>query len=332
MYKSHDTVFDNEAYTLMYYAPIGDIVDKTPTFIQPPFAGRGGDICQNLIDKCRIGRHVYVFDLKSANPFMQAFHIVDFVKAIDNCQAIVRGTHNVPTLDIVACCQGGWITALHNALNPSLYRKFAIFASPINTRTGEDNIIEDYCKVVQMGLQKLLVDISGGIQPGLCQWFAFSLVDPYATYVQRWFKLWNTAVGGDEQKLQRAISNNIWHDTPYNLGRWFLEAMSEHFVGNKLFEGTWEVAGERVDLGNITCPIFVYSGADDNITHPEQARAILDKISSTEQHYTDFEKAGHTRVFTGPKELDHFAAEFYVESDFKGIRDHLNSLIEVARP
>jgi poly(3-hydroxyalkanoate) synthetase len=133
---------------------------------------------------------------------------------------------------------------------------------------------------------------------------AFSMVDPYETYMGRWFKVWRSFIRGDQEKIDKSLSNNNWHDTVYNLGYWFLEAMDNHFIGNKLYDGTWIVNGETVDLANITCEMYVFAGGRDVITSTLQAKGILDKVGSGVKVFTEFEDAGHTLVFAGDKQID----------------------------
>jgi poly(3-hydroxyalkanoate) synthetase len=83
-------------------------------------------------------------------------------------------------------------------------------------------------------------------------------------------------------------------------------------MNNELYEGTWDLGdGIIPSLGDITCPVSVYAGADDEITHPEQARGILDKISSDEKRFTIFEKSGHTAVFVRGGNIKQFICDFY---------------------
>ena len=314
MYKPHETVLKTEHYSLQHYLPIGELTDLTPTYVQPPYAGRGHEVTDNLVRTCQeVGRHVYRFILHSAIPwFGKPFSIEDFVGAIDFCQAYIRDKHNVDQVDVVATCQGGCVTTIHNAQNPHLYRRHSLSATPINLKTGLGGVIEDYCETASMAYHRWLFAISGNVQPGIMQWIPFAMMNPYEAFVNRWHKLGNTILGGDQEKIQQKIDQNIWHDNIKNLGEWYLFTMEHHFIGNHLYDGTMVVGGKPVKLEHITCPVHVSVGGGDDITLPEQARAILDKVSSEEKHYKCFDKNhGHTAPFTWEEPLRHFAAEFY---------------------
>ena len=304
-YKKHKIIKESATSSLLYFKP-KIIKNKIPIYIQPPFAGRKGDIVQNLIDKCvDNGRHTYVFDLKNATPKTSQISISDLINIIHGYVSIIG------QVDICGTCQGGWLSAIYVAMYPEKVRKYAIFAAPINTKTGEDNIIEKYCETADMKLHESLVALNGGVQAGSSQYMSFIASNPKAALWDRFVKSMETIMTGDMNLINKRIDQNNWYDQPQNIaGTWFLEAMSDIFIGNKLFKKAMKINNRIVDLANIKCPIFVYSGANDEITHSEQMRSILDVVSSDEKHYIDFKDTGHTLVFAGKKQLEYFAKEF----------------------
>ena len=311
-------LLNNEHWGLEYHLPIGPVADPVPTFIQPPFAGRDHTVTDNLVRKCQeAGRHVYRFILHSAMPWSGTpFTIEDFVGAIDTCQEHIRLLHDVRWLDVVATCQGGWISAIHNAQNPHLYRKHSFSATPINLRTGLGGKIEEYCKDADMDMHRWMVTIFGGVQLGIFQWLPFAMMNPYQAFVNRWHKQANAVMFGSAEEAKKRVSNNLWHDNTMNLrGEWFLWAMENHFIGNHIYDGTATVGDKPVDLGNITCPILVTVGGSDEITLPEQARAIIDKVGSEVKHYKIFDGMGHTGPFVFDGSLQYFDDMFYGEME-----------------
>jgi poly(3-hydroxybutyrate) depolymerase len=53
-------------------------------------------------------------------------------------------------------------------------------------------------------------------------------------------------------------------------GRWYLQAIVQLFKENRLAKGTLVGLGRRLNLKNITCPVFLLAGESDDITTPEQ--------------------------------------------------------------
>ena len=275
-------------------------------FVVPPHAGRHGNIAQRMIDSLAAeGLRVYWYELLPATPKTGKLSVLGLVQKLRKCIEMI----GEETVDIAGICQGGWLSAIYTSLYPESVSRLALLASPINTKTGEDNSIEEYCKTASMSYHKLVVSLSGGIQPGFMQWLAFALANPTPVFYTRHYDRFRYIMNDDKKALAKLDRDDKWYDHYIDLhGTWFLEAMEHHFIGNKLYEGTWDLGGVVPNLENITCPVAVYAGGDDEITHPEQARGILDKVPG---EFTIFEGAGHTAVFVRESCIQQFIKDFY---------------------
>lgn len=293
-FHNNDVIYEDNIIKLHHFH--GER-NKSSAFIVPPHAGRHGNIVQNLADALRKdGRDTYAYELKDANYTNCHTSIGDLVNELDICMGVID-----KDVDMLGVCQGGWLSSIYTAQHSSRVNRLALFAAPINTQTGEKNSIEEYCKTINMPYHQMIVNMNLGIQPGYMQWLAFAISNPLPVFMQRYFDLYNSFIDNDIKAVNKWIKNNSWYDSPINLaGTWFLDALENHFAKNKLFRGEWVINGRIVDLSKINCDIFVYSGEDDDITHPEQAMAILDVVSSKNKSYTCFEGAGHTAVFVRP--------------------------------
>jgi len=309
-YQGNTKVFDDKYFTFNRFSD----GEGVPCFIVPPFAGRDGTVTQNLIDKCvSAGRPTYCYELKSATQETKDLSIAGLVNILGECCDMIYGDTGEQMVDLIGCCQGGWISAILTALQPERVNRLAVFAAPINTHSGSKNRIEEYCKTISLPAHRLLVSLNGGIQPGMAQWLAFAAMAPEQIFFGRYLDLLSHVVNGREKDIEKWEKQNGWYDSPNDLaGVWFLDALENHFCGNKLYAGTWQVGESVVDLGKITCPVFCYAGEDDDITSIDQAQGIIDKVSSVEKHFTVFPRAGHTKVFVGEVELDIFAGQFLI--------------------
>jgi len=276
-----------------------------PILVIPPHAGRHGCITQRLIDGiASCSRAVYTMELLPATSKTCKLDVLGLVGKMKIC---VDTIGNSP-LDIVGVCQGGWLSAIFISLYPETAKSFSMFASPINTKTGEDNSIEDYCSKGSLDYHKGVVALNGGIQLGSLQWLAFAISNPMPTFFTRYYNLYVHFLRCDSNSIDKWIAENNWYDSPIDLhGGWFIEALDNHFFNNRLYDGTWVLSDGRVPkLENITCPLHIYTGEDDQITHPTQALDIINKVSSKVITTKNFEKAGHTAVFTRGSCIDYF--------------------------
>jgi poly(3-hydroxyalkanoate) synthetase len=90
-----------------------------------------------------------------------------------------------------------------------------------------------------------------------------------------------------------------WYFYPMDISGAFFQWCIPHlFVNNELYEGKLEVGGRRVDLRNITAPVFLLAGEHDDITPVRQQMHMANVVGSerVEKHTTP---GGHLGVFIG---------------------------------
>lgn len=314
-FKNSTVVFKNPFLALHKFSPGRDGV---PVFIFPPHAGRHGCVVQNLIDsivKAQPDVAVYAFELFSATRETKNLTIEAWLEMLMECQKIIAIEKGSPLskIDLIGICQGGWLAAIYASFFPNFTNRLALFAAPINLRSGAENCIERFVQTAKFSDIKNSVEFFGGIQPGFVQWSAFAFANPVPVFFSRYMAEFVAILAEDYAKLDKLLKQSAWYDTPQNLaGTWFLDVLKNHFFENHLWDGVWPVwKGQCAKLENITCPLFVYAGADDEITHPEQAKAILTKASSKTRTFRCFPKSGHTAVFTRKKNINIFLEDFY---------------------
>lgn len=305
-FKRSEVIYADDCIKFHKFSETG----QRPIVILPPYAGRDGSVCQNKIDALVAnGRTVCCIELLPATIATGGFSVADWVNKIDMCVDLT----GVDKIDLAGDCQGGTLAAVYTSLHQDRVNKLAITCAPINTRTGQDNPIEKYCKTASMAYHKNLVAIHGGIQSGMMQWIPFAMSNPIPVFWDRHVNQIFNILKCDWEKVEKQRKNDLWHDSPMPIhGTWFLEWLENHFIKNKFYEGTWQLSdGSIPKLPNITCPVFLYQGGADPVTHPQQLLAIGNKISSTEIHAKVFEGEGHTGPFTRKYCLDYFIAEFF---------------------
>lgn len=310
-FVNNEEILRNDVYVL--HRIVSDVESEgLPVFVIPPHAGRHGSIAQRMADTCAAtGRPTYTVELLPAKQRTKTTGVQNLVGMIYDCQTIINEAHGTDKIDLVCLCQGAWLGAIYTAKHQDRVNRYANFAGPINTKTGQDNIIEKYCSTINMAYHRALIAMNGGIQPGMMQWLSFAMVNPVQVYWERWANLGYAMLRNDEKEIAKHNRNNAWYDYTIDLaGNWFLDCLKNHFRDNRLFNGTWVVGDGAVNLANITCEVFLYAGEDDEITHPQQVSDMANKVSG-KCHFTLFSKAGHTKVFVGTAELQQFVKDFF---------------------
>ncbi|MEJ2626715.1 MAG: esterase, partial [Pseudolabrys sp.] len=93
-------------------------------------------------------------------------------------------------------------------------------------------------------------------------------------------------------------------------GRWYLQAVQQLFKENRLAKGTFVGLGKRLSLKDITCPVYLLAGADDDITTKEQVFDAERYLGTSAAPVTKtLVPGGHIGLFMGARTLhDHWPA------------------------
>lgn len=303
-FKNNTVIFENDVFKLNQFGN----KNNTPLFVVPPHAGRHGNVTQKLIDKCvENERCVYAFELMPADYTTRNTSIHDLVMSLKKCIDLIGDK----PVDVVGVCQGGWLCVILTALNPDRISKLALMAAPIDVKADPNNQITKFCERVPYEWFEYVVKIHSGIQPGVMQWLSFAMSSPVEVFFGRHMKKFFAILNNDQKLLDKLNMVDEWYDSPQDLaGVWFLEAIHELFIYNKLIKSEMVVNNKIVELSKISCPLYLYAGGDDEITSYEQLYSIKDYVLSERIYSVLLPDCGHTRVFTGKSELETFRTSF----------------------
>ncbi len=279
--------------------------EKTPILILAPNAGHHQNICEPLVKRCiavDAARPVYVIEWIPPTP--QCSHrfdsIGDIVQDVAGC---VRRLGN--RVHLFGLCQGGWVAALYAALYPGTVASYVNAAGPIDFTAG-DAKIHSACKKLPMSYYENMVAMSGGVQRGESQLFSFKSLNAYDRYVGDYADLWLAICEGDEGKVKKWRRFKEWYDQPVNLpGTWYIEAVDKLFKKNLLIKGELDILGRKVELKQISCPVFLIAGDRDDITPPDQVFNMARYVSGPARKKL-IEDAGHIAVFVKESSLRHW--------------------------
>jgi len=96
---------------------------------------------------------------------------------------------------------------------------------------------------------------------------------------------------------RRFLADEGWVAWPGPAFREFVEQM---IMGNRLFSGGFVIEGRTVTMADITCPVLVFVGANDDIARPGAVRSVADAAPRAELWETCV-KAGHMGLVVGSK-------------------------------
>jgi poly(3-hydroxybutyrate) depolymerase len=282
--------------------------DPVATLLLPPQAGHDSCIvdfseCQSQIRTAkRAGlTRVYSMDWLGATPATKDASIEDYIAVLADAVERLGGLVN-----LVGDCQGGWLAVIYAALYPHTVNTLTIAGAPVDFHIGEP-LIGDWMKVLSpapdLAFYRTLVRSNGGVFPGELLLAGFIAMD-FDTEIGRQLELLVHVSDADQVARYRAFETWFKHTQPIP-GAFYLWIVEHLFQNNELIAGTLLVGDRLVDLGKITCPLYLLAGASDHITPSPQVFALADYAGTGKADvHRQLAPGGHLGLFMGHESLD----------------------------
>jgi poly(3-hydroxyalkanoate) synthetase len=171
-------------------------------------------------------------------------------------------------VNLVGLCQGGWASAMIAARFPDKVNALVLAGAPIDTDAG-NGPIKRMAHQLPTSFYEDLVALGGGRMKGKFMLQGWKNMHPEQHYIHDDIDLYEHI--GDPAYLAKVETFKSWYENPIDLpGRWYLQVITWLFKENRLAKGDFVGLGRKLDLRNITCPVYLLAGAADDITTPEQ--------------------------------------------------------------
>lgn len=280
------------------------------TLVDAPYAGHTAVIAdyhpgQSLVATLLASGspHVALTDWKSATADMKDLEIdnylADIVVAIDDLGGRVN---------LVGLCQGGWTAAMIAARFPAKVNSLVLAGAPIDTDAG-DGPIKRLARETPLSFYEELVALGGGLMLGRMMLRGWKNMHPEQHYFLEHVDLYEHI--DDPTYLQKEEAFYRWYENPIDLpGRWYLQVIDQIFQRNLLAKGEFHALGRRISLRDITCPVYLLAGANDDITAPEQVLHAAALIGTpSDLIVAETVPGGHVGLFMGASNLkEHWPA------------------------
>jgi poly(3-hydroxybutyrate) depolymerase len=310
-WASHSTVVaENPVARLRDFSPEGAGA-LLPTLILPPQAGHHSCIVDFSPRQSQVGvaiaaglDRLYVLEWLEATRDTADASIDDYVAAVADAIHRIGGP-----VHLIGDCQGGWLASIYAALEPDSVATLTVGGAPIDFRAGEGPLL-DYVSLMSclhVSPYQAMVDASGGVLPGEAMLAGFIALAPEEEVKKHLDLLLEMH---DPEFVRRYAEFEDWFKYTQDIaGAFYLWIVEHLFTENELVGGTLRVAGRRVDLGAITCPVTILAGSRDHITPAGQAFALARHVSTaSEAIRCDLVDSGHLGLFMGRSALrEHWA-------------------------
>ncbi len=281
-----------------------------PTLVDAPHAGHTAMIAdyhkgQSLVETLLNNGidHVALTDWKAATADMKDLEIdnylADVVVAIDDLGGRVN---------LVGLCQGGWMAAMIAARFPDKVNALVLAGAPIDANAG-DGVIKRMAHKTPLSFYEDLVALGGGLMQGKFMLQGWKNMHPAQHYFQDQVDLYEHI--DDPVYIAKEETFASWYENPIDLpGRWYLQVIQQIFKENRLAKGEFIGLGRKLDLRNITCPVYLLAGAADDITPPVQMLNAAKYIGTPKDRIVqETVPGGHIGLFMGSGSLkDHWPA------------------------
>jgi poly(3-hydroxybutyrate) depolymerase len=301
----HEVVFESPLARLRDFS-----VSKrriVPTLVLPPQAGHDSCIVDYSADQSQMRTIIEAglertlsLDWVGATSKTADASIEDYMDVVDRAVEHCGGRVN-----LIGDCQGGWLATIYAAVHPERVNTLTIAGAPIDFHAGEPVIHEVMRRVAPDGdlrFYETLVASGGGMLRGEHMLTGFIMIQPGAEISRQIDLLLNL---DDPAHVARYREFEDWfkhtQDVP---GAFYLWIVRHLFRDNSLIQGTLEVRGQRVDLGQVGMPLNLLAGATDHITPPAQVFALADYASTSPELVTrHMSSGGHLGLFMSHEAL-----------------------------
>jgi poly(3-hydroxyalkanoate) synthetase len=275
-----------------------------PTLVDAPYAGHTAAIAdyrkgQSLVETLLANGngHVALTDWKSATDDMKDLEIDNYlsemVVAIDDLGGRVN---------LVGLCQGGWMSAMIAARFPDKVNSLVIAGAPMDTDAG-NGPLKRMVQGTPMPFYEGLVSLGGGLMRGGFMLQGWKNMHPEQHYFRKHIDLYKNV---DEQRyVENAKTFSNWYETALDLpGRWYLQAIDLLFKKNSFAKGQFVGLSKKLNLRDVTCPVYLLAGAGDDITTPEQVLDAAKYVGTPESKIVQKTvPGGHVGLFMGARTL-----------------------------
>jgi polyhydroxyalkanoate synthase len=294
-----DLVYTEETARLYHYTPMSDEVYRVPILIvmSPVAKGYILDLAkgQSFVEYfLRRGHDVYMLDWLAPRANQKHLRFSHYaLELVGNCVDKVAADSGEPDITLVGYCMGGILSACYTALHPEgPVKNLACFTTPINSEGM--TLHKRWVSSSNFDIDRLVNEL-GNIPSELIN-ATMQALRP----LQRNAGHLNLLNNVDNDEFVKAhLRFDRWAVDQLALPGEFARDWTNDFLRDNLFvQNKLELAGERVDFGNITVPFLHVVASFDHII-PEAASKDLINMVSSEDKEEIVVRGGHVSLVAG---------------------------------
>ena len=291
-----ELVFSQDKMKLYHYKPLKKDPNKYPLLIVYALVNKqymmdlqeDRSLIRNMLEG---GQDIYIIDWGYPTQEDRYLTLDDYINGyLNDCVDVIRKAHKLDKINLLGVCQGGTFSLIYTALNQNKVKNLVSLVTPVDFSTN-DGLLFKWGKYLNMDK---IVQAYGNV-PGDFMNSGFLMLKPYDLMVDKYLNVIDDL--DDPKKAANFLRMEKWiFDSPDQAGEAVREFVDHFYHKNELAKGTFELAGEKVDLKQITCPVLAILGKKDNQVPPNATRPLMDLIGSKDKALHEFE-TGHIGIF-----------------------------------
>ena len=202
---------------------------------------------------------------------------------------------------LIGLCQGGWMCAMYAARFPAKVRSLVLAGAPIDTAAGSGQI-KNMAHTLPMSFFEELVTAGGGLMHGEMMIAGWKGMHPEKQW-EKYLDLYKNIE--DKEYVERAHIFESWFEHPVDMpGAFYLQVVQQLFKENRLTRGEFVGLNQRLSLKDITCPVYLLAGREDDITPAEQVFHAERYLGTPKDQIVKvLAPGGHIGLFMGTETL-----------------------------
>jgi polyhydroxyalkanoate synthase subunit PhaC len=250
----------------------------------------GRSFIENLLNE---GLDVYLIDWGYPTGADRFLNLDDYVNGyLDNAVEWIRSqTPSIEKINIMGVCMGGTFSVMYTALHPEKVQNLVTLATPTRFDIDDAGLF-----LWARGIHLDQLGEGMGNLPGDLANILYLLVVPVAT-VNKYVQFLDMVE--DPKQVSTFLRMEKWiFDSPDMAGEAFREWIRDLLQQNLLIQNRLVLGGQRVDLGNITCPLLNVFGKNDYLAPPSSAKPLSKAVGSKDVITLGVD-TGHVGIFVG---------------------------------
>ncbi|MBK8175873.1 MAG: class III poly(R)-hydroxyalkanoic acid synthase subunit PhaC [Rhodospirillales bacterium] len=303
-----DIAYERETFKVYHYKPLvpKEQIHPVPMIISTPLIN-GYEVADLQPDRSLVrnflneGIDVYLINWGYPKRCDRFNTIDDYVgDYLDDIVDQVSEQSGQEKINLFGICMGGTMATCYSALHPEKVRNLALTVTPIdfhqNKVAGQPHVglLFEMGKAVNVNA---MVDAFGNVPADVLN-ISFMMASPFALMFGKYADTLD--ILDKKDALLNFLRMEKWlFGGPEVPGEAYRQFVTEFLQNNALVNNTLVLAGQKVDLKNLTMPVLNVYAERDHLVPPPSTVALGKHIGNKKDYEELPIKTGHIGIYTG---------------------------------